>query len=151
MIYTRARWADEAHTQVIGWDVEENSETVPANHELFRQLKDGPVGFTRKKSEGGVGGTIAPYEPPPALDPLTQPINRVQFEFMIDKLGIGPAIQQAIAAMPDGDNKIMAGVLFRSGQEFFRSHALFTQLAPAIGMTNKQIDDAWTAAYNLKW
>ena len=145
MIYTSARWADEAHTQVIGWDAEGNSETVPWDHRLFRQPLDGPTGFVE------AGGVIEPYEPPPQPDPLTQPINRVQFEFMIDKLGIGPAIEQAIEAMPEGDGKIMARVLFRSGQEFFRSHALFTQLAPAVGLTSEKVDEAWIKASNLKW
>lgn len=64
MIYIRARWADEAQTMVIGWDAEGNSETVPANHTLFRQPDDGPIGFVNN------GGVIEPYEPPPAPPPV---------------------------------------------------------------------------------
>lgn len=75
-----------------------------------------------------------------------RPLNRIQFEFMVEKLGIGTAVQGAIEAMPAGDEKILAKVLYRSGQEFVRTHSLFTTLAPAIGMTSEQIDEAWLAA-----
>lgn len=73
-------------------------------------------------------------------------LNRIQFEFMVEKLGIGTAIQGAIEAMPDGDAKILARVLYRSGQLFERGHSLFTVLAPAVGMTSEQIDEAWLQA-----
>lgn len=81
-------------------------------------------------------------------------LNRIQFEFMVEKLGIGPAIDQAIAAMPEDTEleqnaKIMARVLYRSGQKFERSHSLFTELAPAVGFTSEQIDAAWTAALTI--
>ncbi len=56
MIYTSARWADEAHTMVIGWDAEGNSETVPADHTIFRCPDDGPIGFVNN------GRVIEPYE-----------------------------------------------------------------------------------------
>lgn len=75
-----------------------------------------------------------------------RPLNRIQFEFMVEKLGIGSAISGAIEAMPSGDEKILARVLYRSGQLFERSHSLFTVLAPAVGMTSEQIDEAWLAA-----
>lgn len=66
MIYTRARWADEAHTQVIGWDAQGHSETVPADYILFRQPDDGPIGFVNN------GGVIEAYVAPPAPPP-TEP------------------------------------------------------------------------------
>lgn len=81
-------------------------------------------------------------------------LNRIQFEFMVEKLGIGPAIEAAIAALPDGTEleqnaKIMARVLYRSGQRFERSHSLFTELAPAVGFTSEQIDAAWLVALSI--
>lgn len=81
-----------------------------------------------------------------ALSTLYRPLNRIQFEFMVEKLGISAAVQGAIEAMPDGDAKILARVLFRSGQEFIRSHPLFTTLAPAVGFSSEQIDAAWLQA-----
>ena len=81
-------------------------------------------------------------------------LNRIQFEFMVEKLQIGPAIEAAIEAMPVGTEleqnaKIMARVLYRSGQKFERSHPLFTELAPAVGFTLEQIDAAWTMALTI--
>jgi hypothetical protein len=81
-------------------------------------------------------------------------LNRIQFEFMVEKLGIGPAIEQAIAAMSDGTDleqnaKIMARVLYRSGQRFERSHPLFTELASAVGLTAEQVDAAWRVALSI--
>lgn len=81
-------------------------------------------------------------------------LNRIQFEFMVEKLAIGPDIEAAIAAMPEDTEieqnaKIMARVLYRSGQKFERSHSLFTVLAPAVGFTPEQIDAAWTTALTI--
>lgn len=55
MIYTSARFADEAHTLVIGTDSVGNTETVPIDYTLFRQPEDGPQGFLAR------GGVIEPY------------------------------------------------------------------------------------------
>jgi hypothetical protein len=81
-------------------------------------------------------------------------LNRIQFEFMIEKLGLSEAITQAIEAMPENDEleqnaKILARVLFRSGQKFERAHPLFTTLAPAVGFTTEQIDAAWLVALTI--
>lgn len=81
-------------------------------------------------------------------------LNRIQFEFMVEKLAIGPAIEAAIAAMSEQSDieqnaKIMARVLYRSGQRFERSHPLFTELAPAVGFTSEQIDAAWLVALTI--
>lgn len=99
------------------------------------------------------GNTIPAYVPP-APQPRT--LNRIQFEFMVEKLGIAAAIDAAIEAMPETTEaeqnaKIMARVLKRSGQEFVRSHPLFTVLAPAVGVTSDQIDEAWAKAEALTW
>lgn len=106
----------------------------------------------RKNAATGESSTV-PFTPEEeaAADALAaatrfKPLNRIQFEFMVEKLGIGAAISAAIEAMPSGDEKILARVLYRSGQLFERSHSLFTVLAPAVGMTSEQIDEAWLSA-----
>jgi hypothetical protein len=81
-------------------------------------------------------------------------LNRIQFEFMVEKLGLASAIETALALMPDSTEaeqnaKIMARVLYRSGQKFERSHYLFTTLAPAVGLTTEQVDAAWTQALTV--
>jgi hypothetical protein len=81
-------------------------------------------------------------------------LNRIQFEFMVEKLGLTTVIDGAIAAMPETNEaeanaKIMARVLFKSGQEFFRLHPLFTQLAPLVGLTEEQLDQIWLNARTI--
>jgi len=81
-------------------------------------------------------------------------LNRIQFEFMIEKLGLASSIETALALMPDSTEaeqnaKIMARVLYRSGQRFERSHYLFTTLAPAVGLTTEQVDAAWAQALTV--
>lgn len=81
-------------------------------------------------------------------------LNRIQFEFIIEKLGVGAAVEAAIAAMPETTDdeqnaKIMARVLYRSGQRFERSHPLFASLADDINMTSQQIDAAWRVALTI--
>lgn len=78
-------------------------------------------------------------------------LNRIQFEFMVEKLGLNSVIDAAIAAMPDtteeeANAKVMARVLFKSGQEFYRLHPLFAQLAPLVGLTDEQLDQIWLNA-----
>lgn len=119
---------------------------------------DWPGRFREQDNDGGGvvgflanGGVIGPYV---CNEPAFADLNRIQFEFMVEKLGLAPAIDAAIAAMPGGTDveenaKIMAKVLFRSGQRFERSHPLFDALAPAVGLTPEQIDTAWRTAASL--
>lgn len=79
------------------------------------------------------------------------PLTRIQFKFMVRKLGLNAAIPQAIAALPSGteaetDFKLMAETLWEDGDRFERAHPLFSALGPALGLTSEQIDEAWLAA-----
>jgi hypothetical protein len=81
-------------------------------------------------------------------------LNRIQFEFMVEKLGLTPVIDGAIAAMPEtteaeANAKVMARVLFKSGQEFDRLHPLFSSLAPVVGLTEQQLDAIWLNARTI--
>lgn len=78
-------------------------------------------------------------------------LNRIQFEFMVEKLGLNSVIDDAIASMPETtetevNTKVMARVLFKSGQEFYRLHPLFSTLAPLVGLTEEQLDAIWLNA-----
>lgn len=80
-----------------------------------------------------------------------QPLSRIQFKFMVRKLGLISAIPAAIAALPDGTEdeanfKIMAETLWEDGDRFERAHPLFAALAPALNLTSEQIDAAWLQA-----
>lgn len=106
------------------------------------------VGKTVQRSNGVVT-YLYTLESVPLSD-----LNRIQFRFMVKKLGVGPAIEQAIAAMPAGseleqNGKILAETLWEDGQLFERSHPLFTQLAPSVGLSPEQIDAAWLVALTI--
>jgi hypothetical protein len=73
---------------------------------------------------------------------------------MVEKLELTPVIDGAIAAMPETTEaevnaKVMARVLFKSGQEFYRLHPLFIQLAPLVGLTDEQLDQIWLNARTI--
>lgn len=87
-------------------------------------------------------------------DPSNFVLNRIQFEFIISKLGLVTAIDAAIEAMPESTDeevnaKIMARVLRQYGQDFERNHPLFTELAPLVGITSEQIDYMWLLAKDI--
>lgn len=67
MIYTSARWANEARTLVIGTDSEGNTETVSYEHKVFRMPEHGPLGFIAS------GGVISDYIPPVTVTPVPCP------------------------------------------------------------------------------
>ena len=148
MIYERARWADEAHTQVIGWDANGNTETVPVDHTVFRCPDDGPVAFVRN------GGTIQPYVAPPV--PFKS-LSRPAFLFMMSKIGVTEqAVEQLIAAMPEGtqaeqDAKALALIVFKNTTTFERTNQLLNTLTAAYGLTSDQVDAAWRAAEQIVW
>ena len=86
-----------------------------------------------------------------ALANRHRPLNRIQFKFMVRKLGLNSLIPQAIAALPEGNEdeanfKIMAETLWEDGDRFERAHPLFAALGPALGLTSEQIDAAWLQA-----
>lgn len=66
MIYVSARYlTPPPYTEtsmVEGTDADGNKETVPANHTLFRQPDDGPIGYINN------GGVIAEYVAPVPTD-----------------------------------------------------------------------------------
>jgi hypothetical protein len=90
----------------------------------------------------------------PAKVPSDYTLNRIQFEFIIKKLNLSDAIDAAINALPESTDeeqnvKIMARVLRDYGQTFERSHPLFTELAPLVGISAEQIDYMWMQAKDI--
>jgi hypothetical protein len=133
---------------VTGTDANGATETVPANHTLFRQPDDGPVAFIRR------GGTIADYEAPPV--PF-KALSRPAFLFMMSKIGVTEAaVEQLIAGMPEGtqteqDAKALALIVFKNTTTFERTNQLLNTLTAAYGLTTDQVDAAWQAAEQIVW
>lgn len=85
---------------------------------------------------------------------LYQPLNRIQFKFMVRKLGLLDAIPEKIAELPESNEtevnfKLMAETLWEDGERFERSHPLFAVLGPALNLTSGQIDAAWLSAMSV--
>ena len=78
-------------------------------------------------------------------------INRVQFMFMVRKLGLENTIPTILANLPEStpeeaNTKLLANTLWTDGQIFERDHPMFALLAPLVGMTNEQLDEIWLQA-----
>lgn len=100
MIYERAQWADEAHTMVIGWDSDDNSETVPADHKLFRQPEHGPLGFIANGGE--IGEYVAPEVVPQPQ--ILGPTSAASLSIVGGEvLGIETSVNFGVAFMIDTD------------------------------------------------
>lgn len=79
----------------------------------------------------------------PSDDPVDNPLKRWQFQAMVDYLGVGDEIEAAINAMTDPMQKAVAMARYKDSDIYRRDDPLIGQLAPVVGLTDQQIDDAW--------
>lgn len=107
------------------------------------ELPDG-AGVTRIDSEASLSEVLSAYGlPGPIAEPIYYPLKRWQFKAMVDVLAVAPAIEDAIAAMPDPLARAVALARYRESDVYRRDDPLFDTLAPMVGLTGEQIDDAW--------
>lgn len=86
--------------------------------------------------------------------PLTKSLDRIQFEFMVNKLGLTIGqIEAAVDSVPtlSDDEKTLAKVLVRSGTKFVRDHPFMQLVPPLAGVTEQQLDEAWAAGTEVTW
>jgi len=114
-------------------------------------LPNGDVVCGAVTNENYGGFALIPIEmeePPKPFEPLSRPA----FLFMMQKLGITKqAVYDLIDAMPDGDEKVLARIVFDEQQTFARDNALLAALAGAAGLTEQQLDSAWRIGEGLTW
>lgn len=79
-------------------------------------------------------------------DPNDYPLEPFQFYAMLEIIGKTGAVASAIASIPDATQRAVAQAKFQHMKEFERSDLLFTVLAPAVGLTDADIDAAWLLA-----
>lgn len=139
MIYTSARFSNAEHTLVTGTDANGNTETVPADHTMFRQPDDGPVGFVAN------GGVIAPYVQPPTPLPDLEPWR---FFAMLDLSGKRPTLEAFIDGLPE-PGKTVARNQFEKSLVFRRGNDLVLAVQQAMSMTDEQLDTLWSQALTL--
>ena len=102
------------------------------------------AGVTRIDSEESLSAVLAEYGlPGPIAAPIYYPLKRWQFAAMVDVLGVGQAIEDAIATMSDPLARAVALARYRESDVYRRDDPLFDQLAPLVGLTGEQIDSAW--------
>lgn len=82
---------------------------------------------------------------------LRSPLKTWRFHAMLDLLGKTNAVRDAVEAMEDPKAKAKARAKLANpeGGVFDRCDQLFKDLAPAVGLTDDQIDDAWVDAMEL--
>lgn len=81
--------------------------------------------------------------PVPEPTPVDLPLERWQFKAMVDYLGVGPAIDAAINGIEDPLERAIVLNRYRDSDIYRREDPLFDQIAPLVGLTPEQIDDAW--------
>lgn len=129
---------------VHGW-IPFTAVPAPAGSELEQELYAAAI----------AAGNIAPYVPPPPLTPEEEraalaDLTARQFRLGLLSAGIAPSqVAATIAAMPDGLDKERAGIEWEYAPTFSRTHPLISTVAGAMGLSEEQIDDMWSAALGL--
>lgn len=87
------------------------------------------------------------------LDDEYPPLQKYQFDAMVDYLGLDAAIDNVINSMPDGIEKSLTRSLRKNGVDgyFRRSSPLFTSIAasPDVPIDDGGINAAWSTARAL--
>lgn len=92
----------------------------------------------------------APYVAPPPPEPTFEPLTPPQFHAMIAISGKKTQITQAINAIPDPAAKATALAYFEYSTLYHRDSPLFAQLAPLVGLSDKDVDALWTQASQIR-
>jgi len=92
---------------------------------------------------------VPAHEPAPPIDPLTQPVTRVQFKAVLRIAGLYDAVVTAINSIEDPTAKAVAITKFEDSDSYDRDDPLFVMIAPAIGVTDEEIDALWVQAQGI--
>ncbi|NTE81625.1 hypothetical protein G6M12_08665 [Agrobacterium tumefaciens] len=100
-----------------------------------------------------VGGFSLVDAPPPGddehpeIDPLTREVTRRQLRLTLVRNGISlAAVDNAIAAMPEGLQKEEAQIEWADAGSFSRTHPTLVMIANQLGLTELEIDAMWLEA-----
>lgn len=104
---------------------------------IVMDLEEKPISAAKMKK------VLAELAKEPVDTPEAHPLKRWQFKAMVAYLGKADAIVTAINAMPDALTRAVVMARYENSDVYNREDPLFDQLAPAVGLTPEQIDDAW--------
>ena len=92
------------------------------------------------------------FEPEPVAEPetdlLTVPLNPVQFEAMLGLTGKRDDIMIFVNALDEPQRSIALAKINRS-TAYHRNDELFAQIAPAVGISDEQLDTYWLEALEI--
>jgi hypothetical protein len=93
-------------------------------------------------------------EPPPEPLPVPESITawQAQAALKLTPLGDGTlydAVVAALAALPDGPEKVVAQTAFEKDAKFVRSSPTIAAIASALGLTSEQVDDLFRLGDSL--
>lgn len=91
-----------------------------------------------------------PKPEPVPVDPLTLPLNRVQFKAVLRIAGVEQKVRQAVAGIADPVQQAVAEAKLDESDSYDRDDPLFALLAPAVGLTSAEIDALWVQALEIK-
>jgi hypothetical protein len=83
------------------------------------------------------------------VEPLSIPLNPVQFEAVLNMTGKRAEIDLAVEAMEEPARSIAKAKIARS-QSYDRDDPLFASLAAAIEMTETELDGLWLQALEIE-
>ncbi|MCP4072308.1 MAG: hypothetical protein GY742_11295 [Hyphomicrobiales bacterium] len=95
----------------------------------------------------GLEKFVAPPAPP--VDPLTRPLNSMQFEAMLRSTGHYDAVKTVVNGLPENQKHIVLAKLNRQNS-YNRVDALVVQLGAALGLTSDDVDALWLQAWEIK-
>ncbi len=106
--------------------------------------------WTNEKLAGIGLERFTPEAPEPEpVDPLSIPLNPVQFEAVLNMTGKRAEIDMAVEAMEEPARSIAKAKIARS-QSYDRDDPLFASLAAAIEMTDAELDALWVQALEIE-
>lgn len=130
----------------LGWSSKEHAVMeVRQFVEPEGKVRVGDASYAVKDGVLVEGYAVEDAPPPPDPVPADYPLKRWQFKAMVEVLGVGAAIEGAIDTVFADDALARAKALarYRESDVYERGDPLFDLLAPAVGLTGGQIDEAW--------
>ena len=106
------------------------------------------VGIGWSYAGGQFEAPAAPPEPEPSTNPVDYPLKRWEFRAMVSFLDVGASIEAAIQSIPDPLQRAVALARYKDSDVYVRDDPLFETLAPAVGLTPQQVDEAWMTIVN---
>lgn len=112
-----------------------------------------PVDSSGEQTDAAMLDVVSPYglrissSPIDPSKPPTPPVTKRQLRLALVRNGIAlSAVEDAIAAMPEGLSKEEAQIEWADASTFNRTHPTLLLIAGALGLTDSEVDAMWAEA-----